>query len=165
LRIERYPQKKIIRPGTDIKEIHMRRLSKMLPPAAATIILSACGGYYHGNGPGYGYSNGPGNGYLPLPGPQSLLEVMHASPDAPPVNVLFDGNLVYSNLDYPQGTGQTPVDATVSQLTAARRLDTGQSARRAGCGRRPRGQRHSERQHRKSAGAELDVPEFHRVPV
>src|ERR1019366_5114708 len=110
--------KKIIRPGTDIKEIHMRRLSKMLPPAAAAIILSACGGYYHGNGPGYGHSNGPGNGYLPLPGPQALLEVMHASPDAPPVNVLFDGNLAYSNLDYRQGTGQIPLDATVSDTIA-----------------------------------------------
>ncbi len=91
---------------------------RKLPIAAAALALCACYGddYYHGNG----YFNGPGynNGSMTDSGQQALLEVMHASPDAPKVNLLFDGNVVYSNLDYTQGTGQVPVDATTSHTIA-----------------------------------------------
>jgi hypothetical protein len=91
---------------------------------SATLLLGACGyddgdrgyggyGGYGGNGNGYG----GGNGYPPS-NQQALLEVLHASPDAPPVNVLLDGQTLYSSLDYAQGTGQIPVDASTSHTLA-----------------------------------------------
>jgi len=97
----------------------MFRSAVMVLPAACCL-LSACG-YDHDNGrPGY------------LPGPygstqsaRALLEVLHASPDAPPINVLLDGSVIYKNLDYAQGTGQIPVDATQSHSLAIQALTPG----------------------------------------
>lgn len=88
-------------------------------------LLCACG-YDHGYGyAGPGYTPGPGGPYGPAPSSQALLEVFHASLDAPPVNVLLDGTVVYSNLDYAQGTGQIPVDATQSHTLAIQALTPG----------------------------------------
>jgi hypothetical protein len=90
--------------------------------AAMLVLIGGCGGYDGGYayGPGYGpgYGSNGANGVPPANGQQALLEVFHASPDAPPVNVLLDGQVLYSNLDYPQGTGQIPVDATQSHTLA-----------------------------------------------
>jgi hypothetical protein len=44
--------------------------------------------------------------------PQSAtLRVVHASPDAPPVNVLVDGATTLANVDYKEGSGFIPLDA------------------------------------------------------
>jgi hypothetical protein len=87
-----------------------------LSVGAAALALGACGdSYYHGNG-GYGYGYGGGN--YPASSQQAALAILHASPDAPPVNILLDGQTLYSSLDYAQGTGQIPVDATSSHTLA-----------------------------------------------
>ena len=36
---------------------------------------------------------------------QGSIRVLHASPDAPPVNVKLDGNVSISDLDYAQSSG------------------------------------------------------------
>jgi len=50
-------------------------------------------------------------------GPQANLQVLAASPDAPPVNVLIDGQLAIPNLDYGQGTGEQSYAATAHTIT------------------------------------------------
>ncbi|MBL8201512.1 MAG: DUF4397 domain-containing protein [Chromatiales bacterium] len=42
--------------------------------------------------------------------PQTELRVIHASPDAPKVNVLLDGNAVLTEVDYKAGSGFTSLD-------------------------------------------------------
>lgn len=42
--------------------------------------------------------------------PQFSLRVLHASPDAPKVNILVDGNTVLENLDYKTGSGFLALD-------------------------------------------------------
>jgi len=69
--------------------------------ALALTLLAACDDYHDG---GY-YPPGP------PPGPQASLQVVHASPDAPPVNVLIDGAVAISDLDYGQGTGEQQLPA------------------------------------------------------
>lgn len=97
------------------------RSVRMLLPAMACV-LCACG-YDDGHG-GYGYVPGP-QPYGSPPATQALLEVFHASPDAPPVNVLLDGNSIATHLDYAQGTGQIPVDASQSHSLAIQALTPG----------------------------------------
>ena len=53
----------------------------------------------------------------PAAGPQANLQVLAASPDAPPFNVLIDGQLAIPNLDYGQGTGEQPYAATTHTIT------------------------------------------------
>lgn len=80
--------------------IPTRLLTALLP-----LLLAAC--YDHNNG--YGCC-----GYVPNPppvGPQASVQFVHASPDAPPVNVLIDGSVAIPNLDYGQGTGEQQIAA------------------------------------------------------
>ena len=42
---------------------------------------------------------------------QGSIRVLHASPDAPPVNIKLDGSVAISNLDYGQSTGYVSLDA------------------------------------------------------
>ena len=100
----------------------MLRSARMLLLPAAALLLLACGyddGY---QGPRYSPGGAP---YPPTTGAQALLEVFHASPDAPPFIVLIDGRVAYSNLDYAQGTGQIPVDATQAHSVALQALTPG----------------------------------------
>jgi len=69
--------------------------------ALALTLLAACDDDRHG------YYPGP----LPPQGPQASLQIVHASPDAPPVNVLIDGTLAIKDLDYGQGTGEQQLSA------------------------------------------------------
>lgn len=98
----------------------LERNQILLP--AAVMLLSSCGGYDQGYPTGYagppGYG-GAGNST------QALLEVFHASPDAPPVNVLLDGTVIYSNLGFGDGTGQIAVDPTQTHTLAVQALTPG----------------------------------------
>jgi hypothetical protein len=90
--------------------------------AALVCTLSACG--YDDDRGVHFYGPGP-QPYPSPPATQALLEVFHASPDAPAVNVLLDGNAISGNLDYANGTGQIPVDATQSHTLAIQALTPG----------------------------------------
>ncbi len=79
----------------------MFRTARLLA-ALAPVLLAACYDHNHGFG---------GYGPPPIQGPQASLQVLHASPDAPPVNVLIDGSLAIPNLDYGQGTGEQQIAA------------------------------------------------------
>jgi hypothetical protein len=58
----------------------------------------------------WGNDNGPyGPGPIGPVGPQASVQFLHASPDAPPVNILIDGTLAVPNLYYGQGTGEQPI--------------------------------------------------------
>ena len=69
------------------------KTTRWLPATLAGLALAACGS-------GDNYDSPP-----PL-GPHANVQVIHAASDAPPVNVLIDGVLVLSGLDYGQGTGE-----------------------------------------------------------
>jgi hypothetical protein len=71
--------------------------------ALAPVLLAACYDDNH-----FPYGSGPGSAPQ---GPQASLQVVHGSPDAPPVNVLIDGSVAIPNLDYAQGTGEQQVAA------------------------------------------------------
>ena len=43
--------------------------------------------------------------------PQGAIRILHASPDAPPVNVKLDGMVAISDLDYAQSTGFVSIAA------------------------------------------------------
>ncbi|MGB5427341.1 MAG: DUF4397 domain-containing protein, partial [Gammaproteobacteria bacterium] len=62
---------------------------------AAALTLTGCGG-------------GGGSDDDPVTG---SIRVVHASPDAPPVNVKLDGNAAISDLDYAQSTGFVSIAA------------------------------------------------------
>ena len=67
--------------------------TRWMPGAlAALTLLAACD------------SSNNDNYYPPNPGPQTRLQVLHAVADAPPVQVLVDGVVALSSLDYGQGT-------------------------------------------------------------
>ncbi|HMD72939.1 MAG TPA: DUF4397 domain-containing protein [Steroidobacteraceae bacterium] len=81
----------------------MRKTTRLLT-GLIPLLLAAC----YDNG-GYGYF---GYGQQPPPvGPQASVQFVHASPDAPPVNVLVDGFVAIPNLDYGQGTGEQQISA------------------------------------------------------
>jgi hypothetical protein len=79
----------------------MQRTTRLLI-ALAPMLLVACNDHDHGY-----FSSAP----IPPPGPQAALQIVHASPDAPPVNVLIDGAVAIPNLDYGQGTGEQQLPA------------------------------------------------------
>jgi len=82
----------------------MRNTTRLLT-ALMPLLLAAC--YDHNDG--YGCC---GIGPNPPPtGPQASVQFVHASPDAPPVNVLIDGSIAIPNLDYGQGTGEQQISA------------------------------------------------------
>jgi len=73
----------------------------------APMLLVACSGYDHGD-----YS------YIPLQaGPQANLQVLNASPDAPAIDVLIDGQEAIQGLDYGQGTGEQSLGAAAHTIT------------------------------------------------
>ncbi len=81
----------------------MRKTTRLLT-GLIPLLLAAC---YDHNGNGYF-----GNGQPPPPvGPQASVQFLHASPDAPPVNVLVDGSVAIPSLDYGQGTGEQQIPA------------------------------------------------------
>lgn len=47
----------------------------------------------------------------PPPAPTADVQVLHGSPDAPPVNVLVDGNEVLGDVDYKVGSARLTLDA------------------------------------------------------
>jgi len=67
----------------------MAHFHKLLVVLITAVFLSACGN---------GDDNWP-------PYPTSLVRVMHASPDAPAVDVLLDGRRVLTNVPYPDDSG------------------------------------------------------------
>ena len=79
--------------------------TRWMPGAlAALTLLAACD------------SSNNDNYYPPNPGPQTRLQVLHAVADAPPVQVLVDGVVALSSLDYGQGTAEqvfTPGSHTI----------------------------------------------------
>jgi hypothetical protein len=79
-----------------------RLLTVLAPSLLAPILLAACYDDHH-----YGYSPAP----PPVQGPAASLQVVHASPDAPPVTVLIDGSTAIRSLDYGQGTGEQQLSA------------------------------------------------------
>ncbi len=82
----------------------MRKTTRLLT-VLVPLLLAACDDHDHG----LGYN---GYGQVPPPeGPQASLQLVHASPDAPPVNVLIDGSVAIPNLDYGQGTGEQQLSA------------------------------------------------------
>jgi hypothetical protein len=70
--------------------------------ALALTLPAACYDDQHGY-----YYQGP----IGPQGPQASLQIVHASPDAPPVNVLIDGAVAITDLDYGQGTGEQQLSA------------------------------------------------------
>jgi hypothetical protein len=88
---------------------------------AATMLLAACDDdhrhYFNG------FDNGPGP--LPAYGTEAYLQVAATSPDAPAVNVLIDGQVAFSNLDYGQATPQQPIDPSVTHSIAIQGLTPG----------------------------------------
>jgi hypothetical protein len=84
----------------------MQRITRLLtvlaPLLLAPILLAAC---YDDNY--HGYAPGP----APIQGPAASVQFVHASPDAPPVNVLIDGSPFITSLDYGQGTGEQQLPA------------------------------------------------------
>jgi Domain of unknown function (DUF4397) len=52
------------------------------------------------------------HGYFPPPGPYANVQFLHASPDAPPINVIIDGQTAIPRLNYGQGTGEQSLAAT-----------------------------------------------------
>ena len=62
-----------------------------------------------------------GDGYYPdfvgPSGPTANVQFLHASSDAPPVDVIIDGQLAVGDLDFGQGTGEQPIAATSHTLT------------------------------------------------
>jgi len=79
-------------PQLDNPRLKTRLFQSILVPVigiAAVLTLTGCGG-------------GGGDDDDPVTG---SIRVVHASPDAPPVNVKLDGNAAISDLDYAQSTG------------------------------------------------------------
>jgi len=72
--------------------------------ALIPLLLAAC--YDHNNYPNFSYGQNP-----PPVGPQASVQFVHASPDAPPVEVLIDGSVAIPNLDYGQATGEQQIAA------------------------------------------------------
>lgn len=55
------------------------------------------------------------------PPAQAQLRVVHASPDAPPVDVLVGGTTVFENLDFRQGTAFAALDAGTARISVRAR--------------------------------------------
>jgi len=68
----------------------------------ASVLLGACSG-----DDDYNYVG-------PAPGSQALVQVLNASPDAPPMTLLIDGAQAAPTLGYGEGTGELYLDPTVS---------------------------------------------------
>ncbi len=61
----------------------------------------------------------------PPSGPQAHLQILNASPDAPPLAVLLDGVTDIPYLDYGQGTGEQYVSASTTHTLAVQALTPG----------------------------------------
>lgn len=83
-------------------DVDARRLLSLFAP----LVLAACGG--GDNDYGYGPT---------ISGPYANIQVLNASPDAPPLSVQIDGQTLVPYLDYGQGTGEQSISATSHTLT------------------------------------------------
>jgi hypothetical protein len=84
-------------PVLQTKHLKTRLFNSLLLPVvgfAAVLMLTGCGG---GGG-----NDDPDTG---------SIRIVHASPDAPPVNVKLDGSAAISELDYAQSSGFVDIDA------------------------------------------------------
>lgn len=61
----------------------------------------------------------------PAPGPTGQVQILHASPDAPTVNVVIDGLETDSEVDYKQSTIEYNLDAGTHTVEIIANLDTG----------------------------------------
>lgn len=87
--------------------------SRLLVAAAvAPLLLTAC------------LDSSTSNPYGPS-GPTANLQVLHASPDAPAVNVLIDGQPALNDLDYAQGTGELWIAAGSHTVTIQAQTPSG----------------------------------------
>ena len=75
----------------------MRTLTKMLTLGVA-VFIAACD------------SNSSDPISPPPPVETATIQVLHASPDAPPVNVILDGTEVLSDVDYKASSGWGEID-------------------------------------------------------
>ena len=73
-------------------------------------VLLACVAAACSNGGGYYYST-------PVTGPSARVQVMHASPDAPPIIVQVDDATAVTWLDYAQGSAELPLPAGTHTIT------------------------------------------------
>jgi hypothetical protein len=80
-----------------------RRVLELLLVATASIALTDCGG--------------DNNGSYPAPGTYANLQIVAASVDAPPIDVLLDGHAFVTHLDYGHGTGELPITPNSHSLT------------------------------------------------
>jgi hypothetical protein len=76
---------------------------------AASLLLSAC------NDGSYQYIG-------PAQGAQAIVQVLNASPDAPPMTLLIDGNAAATSLGYGQGTSEFTVDPTATHTVTLQGL-------------------------------------------
>jgi trimeric autotransporter adhesin len=83
----------------------MKNLGRWLV-AYVPIVLVACGGDHY-DYPGY---SGP------PPGTYANLQIVAASADAPPIDVILDGQPFITHLDYGQGTGEQSISPTSHTL-------------------------------------------------
>jgi hypothetical protein len=61
----------------------------------------------------------------PVTGPVGHLQVLHASPDAPPLQVLLDNAVLVPFLDYGQGTGEQLISASATHSLSVQALTPG----------------------------------------
>lgn len=61
----------------------------------------------------------------PAPGPTGQVQILHASPDAPTVNLLIDGLEVEDDVDYKQSTIEYNLDVGTHTVEVIANLDTG----------------------------------------
>jgi hypothetical protein len=85
----------------------MQSIARLLI-ALVPLTLSACNDDHHGD---YAPGPVPPQSSFGSQAMQASLQVIHASPDAPPVTVLVDGSVFAQELDYGQGSGERSVSA------------------------------------------------------
>ncbi len=85
----------------------MPRMSRWML-ALVSLGVAACGDHGGNYAPNY---------EIPA-GPTARIQVLHASPDAPRVDVLIDGRLAISGLDYGHGTGEQALASNAAHLIA-----------------------------------------------
>jgi hypothetical protein len=83
----------------------MRNVVRLLT-SLAPLALGACGGDDYSY-PGY---------RTPPPGTYANLQIIAASIDAPPIDIILDGKVFVAHLDYGQGTAEQPITPTSHTL-------------------------------------------------
>ena len=83
------------------------RLRALFAPALAVLLLSACNS---------------SNNNQPAPVASATLRIVHASPDAPAVDIKLNGNATFTNVDYGRATDRTVAQAGTLNVTIEGRL-------------------------------------------